>query len=242
MSISDNGLSMIWSKGYDRLAMRLATMIPNTPDSTVLEMGCGRGQLTLPLASSLKGRIIAVDRSKRDVEMLEEALRERGFDGRVETMAVDACDIELEDGVVDAAVSNFFFGWIDEGKIRRVIQGQRRILKEGGVMLHSDFLPKAENQSQAVAIEQGRAVNNQDPSVKWWTPEELCTVIKHEGFLDINVFSFDWRIRFDYHMAARQLERWGAKKDFIRRKEGVLKAHGMELPKSYIVQARKPGV
>src|SRR3972149_465575 len=156
MSISDNGLSMIWSKGYDRLAMRLATMIPNTPDSTVLEMGCGRGQLTLPLASSLKGRIIAVDRSKRDVEMLEEALRERGFDGRVETMAVDA------------VVSNFFFGWIDEGKARSLIQWLGRVLKEGGVMLHSDFLPKAENQSQAVAIEQGRAVNNQDPSIKWW--------------------------------------------------------------------------
>lgn len=242
MSNSSEDLSMIWSKGYDRLAMRLATMIPNTPDSIMLEMGCGRGQLTIPLASSLKGKLIAVDRSKRDVEMLEEALRERGLDGRVETMAVDACDIELEDGVVDVAVSNFFFGWIDEGKARSLIQWLGRVLKEGGVMLHSDFLPKAKNQSQAVAIEQGMAMNNQDPSVKWWTPEELCTVIKSEGFLDVKDSSFDWRIKFDYHMAARQLERWGAKKDFISRKEGVLKAHGMELPKSYIVQARKPGV
>jgi SAM-dependent methyltransferase len=242
MSTSEeNDLSRLWKRGYLRFAEHISSLLPDSEDTIILELGCGSGQLTLPLASKLEGEIIAVDSSAENVEMLKKKLKTMGLEKRVEARISDAKDLFFDKGSIDSAISNFFFGWVDEIKADQIIKIINNALKDGGISLHSDFLPTAGTLAQAIAIEQGRPENNLDPSVKWWTPEEISEIVRKEGFDDIDVKYFDWDVRFDYQIAVEQLKRWGAKPEFISSKEEDLRKHGMELPISFIVTAGRWG-
>jgi ubiquinone/menaquinone biosynthesis C-methylase UbiE len=240
MSISKlNGLSPLWKRGYERLAGHFSTMIPDSEDSLILEIGCGRGQLTLPLSTRLRGRIIALDDSPEVVATLGERLKNSGPSIQITTVASDADGLHLGKGSVDCVISNFFLGWVDKEKASRIMASIYEVLREGGVMIHSDFNPYPENSAQAFVLEQGRPENNLDPSVRWWTPDEVCEIAGEKGFKNTEISFFDWDLKFDYPLAIEQLKRWGAKPEFIRERERSLRNMGMELPKSFMVRAVK---
>lgn len=231
----------MWQRGYNRLAAHLAGLLPESENATLLELGCGRGQLTVPLALKLKGRLLAIDSSAENITELRKELKARNLQDRVTARVGVAEGLQLAPQSIDAALSNFFLGWLDKEKAKEVMNRLHIVLKKGGLMVHCDFLPFPETPAQAIAIEQGKEENNLNPSPRWWGPEEICEIIKWAGFADINVSYFDWNIKFDYEMAVGQLERWEARPEFIRAKEKDLKTHGMELPKSFIITARKVG-
>jgi cyclopropane fatty-acyl-phospholipid synthase-like methyltransferase len=215
-------------------------MLPNHSDSTVLELGCGKGQLTIPLAGVLKSNIIAVDSSKESLRLLKRSLEKVNLEKKVTTVEGDLRNLELENGSVDGVVSNFFFGWVSENDAKRVVRNTTAALKNGSIMLHSDFLPLAHNPARSVAVDQGRAKNNSDPSVRWWEPGELCNLLVDSGLEDVRIRFFDWKILFDYENSLEQLKRWGATREFIKSRESELRDHGLELPRSFIITARKP--
>ncbi|RMF91512.1 MAG: class I SAM-dependent methyltransferase [Methanobacteriota archaeon] len=240
MSISKTiGVSEVWKEGYERLAKAMAMLLPDGPGASILELGSGRGQLTIPLLSRVSGRIVAVDRSEEDLKGLSMGLAALGLEGRVEPLLCDAMDLKVDDGSMDAVCSNFFFGWIAPAEAMDLLNELYRVLKPGGVMVHSDLCPAAENRAQEIALDQGRPENNLDPSPKWWTPEELGRLVEDAGFSHTEVSYFDWEVRFGYDEALRQLRRWGARDAFIGSVDRDLKEHGMELPKSFILKAVK---
>jgi SAM-dependent methyltransferase len=234
-----NNLSFLWEEGYGRLAEQLSSMIPDSEDSLILEIGCGRGQLTLPLSALLRGRIIAIDDSSDKVETLCERLKSSASPIQIIPIVSDAEGLHFGKGSVGCVISNFFLGWVDKEKANKVIASVYEVLGDEGVMIHSDFTPYPENSAQEIALEQGSPANNLDPSVRWWTPDEVCEIAKEKGFKNIEVSYFDWGLKFEYPLAMEQLTRWGAKPEFIREKERFLHNIGMELPKSFIVRATK---
>jgi SAM-dependent methyltransferase len=73
-----------------------------TAGQTILDVGCGPGYAALDLAEIVgpSGRVLAVDRSRRYLDVLEAARRERGLD-QIETHEQD-----LDDGVLPRAGAN----------------------------------------------------------------------------------------------------------------------------------------
>ncbi|TMI32323.1 hypothetical protein E6H29_02415 [Candidatus Bathyarchaeota archaeon] len=52
-------LAIVWRQQYENLAREFARLLGK--GGTVVEIGCGRGQLTIPLAKLVKSRLLTVD-------------------------------------------------------------------------------------------------------------------------------------------------------------------------------------
>lgn len=97
-------------------------------DETVLDAGCGSGNVTLELLERVpRGRILAVDAS---VAMVDQARRVLPTD-RTEVLRADLTDLEL-DAVADRIFSNAVFHWIPDH--RALFGSLFRALRPGGIL------------------------------------------------------------------------------------------------------------
>src|ERR1039457_6983585 len=91
------GLGKVTAAVLDAAAVR--------PGEVVVDLGCGTGQLSLPLAER-GGRVLAVDVSQDMVDRLEEAASRRDVTS-LECAAVPIEDLELPERRVDLVVSSY---------------------------------------------------------------------------------------------------------------------------------------
>lgn len=112
----------VWSAAVlDRLSL--------TGADTVLDAGCGSGEVTEALLNKLPdGRVIAVDGSPSMVEKARARLPE----DRVEVICRDLTELDL-DGVADHAFSNAVFHWIQDHD--RLFAGLCRAIRPGGQLV-----------------------------------------------------------------------------------------------------------
>ena len=117
---------------YERLAAPLTAMgtavldrLVLRGDETVLDAGCGTGNVTRALFERLpRGRVIAVDAAPSMVEQASELLP-----AQVDVRRADLLELSLEEPV-DAILSTATFHWI--GDHERLFANLRAMLKPGG--------------------------------------------------------------------------------------------------------------
>ena len=118
-------------------------ILPNLKGKTIVDIGCGQGKLSIPLAH-LGAQIFGIDNNP---EMIKKARQNKlelpkGDDNiynRQVYMKHDVCDLKnvLGDGVADAIISAGVAIFISSDKIEAFISEQARILKSGGIMAMS---------------------------------------------------------------------------------------------------------
>jgi SAM-dependent methyltransferase len=89
---------------------------------SVLEVGCGEGELAERVLRELGVRVVAIDQSERMVELT----RARGVDARVG----DVTELPFEDGSFDVAVAAWMLYHV--GEIDRGVAELARVLRPGG--------------------------------------------------------------------------------------------------------------
>src|SRR5437899_10906113 len=93
------GTARTWSKYYDKLGDHFLTRIRVKPSSVILEAGCGKGQLTIPLIQKLPQgvKLIAVDSSIAPylgwLDELTSKIRRLGLEQRVHLIKSDVRSI-----------------------------------------------------------------------------------------------------------------------------------------------------
>lgn len=113
-----------------------------TIGQTILDVGCGPGHATVELAEIVgpAGRVVAIDRSRRFLDTLQETARSRGL-AHIDTRELDLHDSELPPDLTalcDAAWSRWVFAFVRDPReaLSRVV----RALRAGGVIvLHEYF-------------------------------------------------------------------------------------------------------
>jgi len=107
------------------------------PGHTVLDLGCGPGFAALDLADAVgaAGRVIALDRSTRFLDVLGRACAARGI-GHVEARACDLDADELPAGV-DAAWSRWVFSFVE--RPRELLARVARALRVGGAFVAHEY-------------------------------------------------------------------------------------------------------
>jgi SAM-dependent methyltransferase len=114
-------------------ALALCEHLPSAPD--VLDVGCGTGAQTLVLASETDARVVAIDFHATFLAQLEEGLRQRGLEKRIETRIADMHDLPFPDDSFDLIWSEgaIYIMGFDEG-----LKKWRRLARRRGYLVVSE--------------------------------------------------------------------------------------------------------
>ena len=119
-----------------RLAAMLAGAAPLTASDIVIEVGCGTGRLTLPLAALTEARVIGIDSEAR---MLDVA-RAKDPEGRVDWRRGSAYRLPLAGGEAALAVMVMVVHLLRQRG--RAFSEVRRVLRPGGQLSVWTFTPR----------------------------------------------------------------------------------------------------
>ena len=141
---------MLFYSKIGKLGMRerLLDRISWRGDESVLDIGCGRGLLTVAAAHrALRGSVLGIDiwnptaLSGNRAEAVIENARIEGVENRIEVKQGDARQLPFADASFDVVVSNYVVHELKTRQDReRMIREVARVLKPGGRVALVDFI------------------------------------------------------------------------------------------------------
>lgn len=140
---------VVWSKranswdemsnpGLDRVVGELISMVGERPDATAIDLGCGSGQLSIPLASHVK-EVLAVDIAPKMVELLSEKLERqqitnvRALVGSVQELGVGPSSVQL-------VCSNYVLHHLSDKEKAVFVRDAFAWLEPGGELVFGDMM------------------------------------------------------------------------------------------------------
>ena len=134
---------------------------------TVLDMGCGSGQLTLPIARR-GARVVAVDVSDAMIELLHENLDREGLEN-VSSKVIALERLTLPPASLDVVVSNYALHHLTDAEKRRLLAAVRVWLRPAGRLVVGDLMlgRGGDPRDRAIIAEKVVALARRGPG-GWW--------------------------------------------------------------------------
>jgi ubiquinone/menaquinone biosynthesis C-methylase UbiE len=236
---------------YKRLAVFLTENLDLGRVSTIIEVGCGRGQLTIPLVKEVMKikknfKIVAYNSSsgpyEGDLDILKRRIRKEKLESLVATVEGDVRNMkDMGDESFDLIISNELLCDLDRRGLERALQEFHRILKPNGQMVHGELNPFPENEAQRLLIEANAWQENLPSKPEWFSPysDQVATLMHNIGFKNTRVKYFETNVRMNFEEAIKQLKRWKTDQTFIQSHLGDLRKNGLELPLEHIIFCEK---
>jgi ubiquinone/menaquinone biosynthesis C-methylase UbiE len=235
----------------ERLAEFMVRLVDWKCVSVLLEAGCGRGWLTLPLATRLDGtcKIIAYDLSegpyKGDLEILRKKVMTERLENVIETVKGDVMNLQaIPDESVDLIISHELFCELNRAGLEKALKEFYRVLKRGRQMVHAELSSLAENRAQELLIE-ANIHHSLDTMLSegalWFSPtvDDVAVLMHKTGFRNIQAHFFETNIGLVYDVAVEQLKQWNIDKRFLEEYKEDLQGYGVEFPLEHVVVCEK---
>ncbi len=172
------------------------------PGNRVLEIGCGAGALTIPLARSLgPGRVQAIDHCEAMIVRCEAAARRASL-SNIDLHQMAAERLEFRQRYFDLTISAYTLEQIiRHSRPETTIAGWKRVTREGGLIViatpaASSFQPMADDLAERVRLA-GRGCRSATGN-----EESLAGLLEAAGLEEITIDRFDTR----YHL--QEAEEW----------------------------------
>jgi len=248
-SVSDpKKLGAAWSMQYEELARQFATLL-SPGEGSCVEIGCGRGQLTIPLAGLIRDRgLIGVDRYAgpyaNDREALMAALARHGLEGNVQVILAYGLKwlSDQRDSQYEAVISSEFLPELSSYEVEALFSDCYRVLKPGGVTIHSFLSPRPRNPRQKLAIDADSDSRwTRFPPKEWFSPPPRLAAaqLRKAGFSEPQTIVMKSGLTVRAAAARSLLLRWGVREGFWDFHKKKLTTGGLEIPDWIIIAGRK---
>lgn len=185
----------VFAHQYENLAREIANLVPSL-GGILAEIGCGKGQLTIPLAKLLPHhRFNIVDKFRGaysgTLSQLNKALSGVRLKSRVKVRVGDYLDwlwSEYSDKYV-AVISSEFLPEIDSYELPMFLSECYRVLRHGGLTIHSFLSPTPRNSRQRLLIEADtNPIWTKTPPKEWFSPKPALVLseLKRVGFRNLH--------------------------------------------------------
>ncbi len=124
--------------GLERVVEAVIGKAAALPDSDVLDLGCGSGQLSLPLSKKVRS-LLAVDISPRMIELLASKLKDAEV-GNVEVLVASIQQLDFAESRFDLIVSNYALHHLSDIEKSWIVAHGFQWLKPGGRMIIGDMM------------------------------------------------------------------------------------------------------
>src|SRR3989441_10651944 len=168
---------------YENLARKIANLVP-TRRGVLAEIGCGKGQLTIPLAKLLpRHQFNLVDTFtgaySGTLGQLNRALSGAKLTSRVKVHKADYLDWlseEFSDKYV-GVISSEFLPEIDSYELSMFLSECYRVVRPGGLTVHSFLSPIGRNRRQRLMIKADtNPIWTKTPPKEWFSPKPTHVV------------------------------------------------------------------
>ena len=240
------GLDRAWRQQYENLAREFTKLIGKR--RTIVEIGCGRGQLTIPLAKLVRGRLLAVDSfawpySTAYRSILSMISKEKLI-GRILVFKEDYRSFmsRQDDVRFEAVISSEFLPEIDSARTREFLSECHRVLKRGGVSVHSFLSPVPKNLRQRLLIEADTNPKwTKTPPDEWFSPTQnlVASELRRARFKGIKALRLKSNRIVKGEAARKLLRDWDIRETFWKSHKAFLVSQGLEIPDWIICAGRK---
>ena len=242
-------LETAWSEQYDRLARVVAGLL-GRKHRRMAEIGCGRGQLTIPLAKRARNlRFVLVDRFvganySRNYRALRRDLRNSGLTKRAHIVVSDYMKWLRTQGdeTYEGVISSEFIPEIDPYETSKFIRECYRILKPEGVTIHAFLSPIPRNLRQRLLITaDSNPLWTNTPPKEWFSPkpELVVSELRKPGFHRIRKDKLRAHLIMKADAAKSWLKSAEVKARFYEKHKKLLREEGLEVPDWVIVSGVK---
>ncbi len=215
----------------------------------LVEIGCGKGQLTIPLAGRVpEYEIIALDRfvgpyQENQTELFSAIAGDR-MKPRIRAVVRDY-DAWLKgqlDSKYDAIISSEFLPEIDSKGMRVLFAECFRVLKIGGVTIHAFLSPQPRNMRQKRLIEADADPRwTKTPPLEWFSPPRKLVLdyLKLAGFVKTRWIRLKSGLVIRSDAARALLKDWDVRQDYWKVHREALERDGLEIPDWLIISGVK---
>ena len=172
---------------HERFADLVKTMQP--APTTILDMGCGFGKTTQPLADVFSdARVTGIDLSAPCLKVAaRNAVRTQARN--LAYVQANAAETGLASDRFDAVTSTMLLHEMPAETVTQVIRESARLLRPGGIMAHLDFLPPDDEFLAYLHI--GHSHRNNEPWMRSLMGLDLPAVMREAGLEDIRIEPFE---------------------------------------------------
>ena len=124
--------------GLEKIVAAVLDASEVRPGSVVVDLGCGTGSVSLPLAQR-GAQVTAVDLSPSMLDLLTSKASDAGIDG-ITTLAAPLEELDLPEGSVDLIVSNYALHHLHDRDKEALVVSALRWLRPGGRMVIGDMM------------------------------------------------------------------------------------------------------
>ena len=223
-------------------------MIPKRAE-VLVEVGSGKGQLTVPFAKLVpQAKIIALDRFKGAYSGNQTGLLSAIAGNRLKArikVVVNDCNVWLTGqpaSKYDGVISSEFLPEITSKRMQQFFGQCYRVIRSGGFTVHSFLSPKPRNARQRRLIEADSNPKwTSTPPLEWFSPSRKIVVdyLRSAGFKGVHQVRLKSGLVIRSKAATQLLREWGIKRSYWTLHRGTIERDGLEIPDWIIVGGMK---
>jgi ubiquinone/menaquinone biosynthesis C-methylase UbiE len=162
----------------------LASVIPPGRYEKILDMGCGIGQKTIPIADAFpEAEMHAIDLSAPMIKYAHKRAERMGR--RVHFSQQNVERTNFADNTFDLVVSTILLHELPPGAIREMIIESHRVLKPGGLAAHLDLPPYNRQSPYDAFLMDWETRNNGEPYWHAFHELDLAAIYHEAGFREV---------------------------------------------------------